>query len=382
MINNLRLFFSNPQTRSIGILFGILSILLSSWLTRLPEIQEKLALSESELGYSLLGMSIGNLIILPLSAWLLLRTTLGKGNFISSIIYSVSFILPVFAFQFDLLFGAMLLFGVTSGYAQFMTNSAAASIEQQLKRKVMSTSHGMFSVGLMIGAASSSLIAGLGVKPEIHLTSLSILMIGLAALIRPALLTIPENPLSTTKLEWPSRPIWGLLLLAFGLMYSEGVVMDWSAVYLKNNLKSSAFYAGLGITGFSLLMTIGRFSGDLLAIRWKASKLIFFGGLIGALGLSIAALTDNPLIAILGFSILGLGYSVIAPMLFSAAARVDGVHPNTGIASVAAAVSLGILVSRPVCGLIGEYAGLSASIGLGALLTIIFTIGSRFVKID
>ena len=203
IISGLRLYFTHSQTRSIGILFGVLSILLSSWLTRLPDIQLKLRLTEGELGYSLLSMSIGSLLVAPLSAWWLTRTTLGKGNLMSSLFYCLTFILPVLAYDFNYLLVAMIVVGVTSGYMQFMVNSAAASIEQKLQRKIMSTSHGMYSIGLMIGAASSSLLAGWGVSPEVHLCLLCLLLILLSLLLRPQLLQFPENPLATTPLQWP-----------------------------------------------------------------------------------------------------------------------------------------------------------------------------------
>ena len=381
IINSLRLFFTHPQTRSIGILFGIISILFSSWVTRLPDIQLKLRLAESELGYSLLGMSIGSLLVAPLSAWWLTRTTLGKGNLMSSLFYCLTFILPILAYNFNYLLIAMIIVGISHGYMQFMVNAAAASIEQNLQRKIMSTSHGMYSVGLMLGASSSSLLAGWGVSPEVHLSLLCLSMILLSLFLRPSLLSFPENPLSVTPLKWPGKPIMGVVVLGFGFMFSEGVVMDWSSVYIKNTLQSSAFLAGLGITGFSLMMAIGRFAGDSLMSLWSPKALIFWGGIIGAAGLLIAAISTNPISAIIGFSIMGIGYSVIAPILFSIAAQTPGVHPSSGIAAITIAITLGILVSRPLCGLIGEAFGMSASVALGAAVSFIAAFGSRGIRV-
>ena len=104
------------------------------------------------------------------------------------------------------------------------------------------------------------------------------------------------------------------------------------------------------------------------------------GGGIGFVGLALAAQTNDPTIAIIGFGIVGLGFSCIAPILFSASAQTPGVHPSSGIAAIATAFILGFLVARPLVGELAEYYGLAAGIWLAAALTLFAAVFSLFVR--
>ncbi|MEM1322391.1 MAG: MFS transporter [Bacteroidota bacterium] len=381
MFHSLRAFFRHPQSLSLGLLFAILAILFSSWVTRLPEIQEQLILSKSQLGFSLLGMSIGGLVITPLSALLMLYTRIRRGSVLSSLLYCFSFLLPVAAYNFHWLFVAMLIVGVTNGFMQFVVNSAAAAVEKEQRRHLMSTCHGMFSAGGLIGAGSTSVLASLGVSATTHLTLLCLLMAVLTWLLRPIIYTYPDESDTTSRLSLPGRPVLGLVAMSFFVMMAEGVVMDWSSVYLKNTLNSGAFLSGFGYFGFSLTMALGRLSGAGLIARWGAPRLVRLGCVLGVLGLSTAAFFTEPLVVIAGFSLVGLGFSCIAPILFSAAAATPGVHPSSGIAAIATAITVGIMAGRPIVGLIADDYGLAAGFWLAAGVTLLASFLSVVVKI-
>ena len=59
-------------------------------------------------------------------------------------------------------------------------------------------------------------------------------------------------------------------VLCFLAMTTEGAIADWSGIYLRQNLGSSAAAAATGFTGFSLGMAIARLGGDWLNERLGA----------------------------------------------------------------------------------------------------------------
>ena len=92
--------------------------------------------------------------------------------------------------------------------------------------------------------------------------------------------------------------------------------MDWSAVYLRNTLTAGAFYSGLGFAGFSLSMALGRFYGDKIIELWGARKLVIIGVIIALFGISMGLIIPNHFVAILGFTIAGIGYSGLIPAIY------------------------------------------------------------------
>ena len=82
MVKNLKMFFSNRDAAAIGLVFMTVSILFGSWVTRIPDMKSNLNLNEGTLGLSLLGMSIGALIMMPFSAWIMSKVGTGKTMFL------------------------------------------------------------------------------------------------------------------------------------------------------------------------------------------------------------------------------------------------------------------------------------------------------------
>ena len=79
----------------------------------------------------------------------------------------------------------------------------------------------------------------------------------------------------------------------------------------------------------------------------------------------------NTTLAIIGFSISGLGYSVMVPVIFSRAARNSGNSPSFGIASVATAGYAGFLIGPVIIGILSENFGLNLAFSFLIGLTIV-----------
>jgi len=365
---------------SVGLVFAVSSILSGSWFTRIPEIQNKLGLSEGTLGLALLGTSIGGLLMMPFTPWLMKRFSTGRITLIASLMYCVAAVLPVFAVNYWTLFGALLLLGLASGGMNVAMNAGAVAVERSYRISIMSVCHGMYSLGGMLGAGLSSVIAGLGVTPEVHLTSMALLMIALNFGIRSDLVNMPDSDSGGATFSLPKGPLLGMAFISFCVFLCEGAVADWSAVYLLNTLGGSPFVAGLGYAGFALMMTLGRFQGDSIVSFFGAKRLLQFGALLGAVGVAMAVLVPVPAVAIIGFTMLGLGFSSLVPIIFRAAANVPGIASGTGIAAVTTAGTFGLLSGPPLIGFVAEGFGLTIGLAVVAALAFLASLLARTVK--
>lgn len=357
MIKTIKSFLINPERRVVGLVFFSLSLLLASWVTRLPEIKNALNLSEKELGIALFFMPLGAITLLPFYGPIIQKWGERKVTIVGVISFLGAIMLPVLAPGEYWLMASMYVLGTTMGLTDVAVNAAAAELEKQRDCQIMSASHGFFSLGAMVGAASSGLFIWMEVGLIAHLFIWSIICFVLVLASGKYLLNGAKVQEDTKAVQLPPKAVLSLALIAFCIMMSEGGITDWSTIYLNEGLLASPEIAGLGFAGFSALMAIGRFFGDKLISKYGAKRLLILSCLLSVIGLAIT-LSDSYLLAIVGFGIAGLGYSVVVPILFSKSAKVKGVTASKGIASVASAGYVGLLVGPVAIGFIANDIGL------------------------
>jgi MFS family permease len=185
------------------------------------------------------------------------------------------------------------------------------------------------------------------------------------------------------RLTRHSRWTVGLLLLgllALCSLLGEGAADGWSAVYMRDNLHTSAGLAALGYAAFSVAMAIGRLAGDGLAARIGAARLMRGCGLLAAFGMATVLLTASPAGAMIGFILFGFGLSSTFPLLLSAAGNADAERPSSGIAKVAGLGYAGMLGGPVLIGGVASALGLTAALGVPAVLALLIALGAGVVR--
>ena len=370
MLAQLNIFFSNPISRSVGFFFGINGLLFGTWITRIPELKRELMLSEADLGLALFGVPLGAFLIMPFMGRITARLGAGRTTYLGVFGYCMAIFAPIIATDMWTLTATLVLFGLTGGAMDIAMNATAAEVESRDGIPIMSTCHGLWSTGGMIGAASGSLAYGLGFTFSLHILLISIGMVLLALFQKKYILPVKAAPSDEPLFAVPSRALWLLALVAFCIFLGEGAIADWSAVYLEEYLTAGSFVAGLGYAGFSLSMALGRFYGDTIIQRLGPKNIIRLGALIAALGIATVVVYDAPLNAVLGFSIAGIGFACIVPVTFSEAARVPGMVPGASIAAIGSLGYLGLLIGPPIVGFIAEEIGLKLALGIVGILAL------------
>lgn len=380
MWRNLKSYFTHAPTTSVGVAFIIMSMVFGTWITRIPDIKAQTGLSEGELGLALLGMPIGGITMMTFMGPLIHRYGAGRITWISSMIYVISLIPTAFTSGLWSLTIALVLVGASAGAMDVAMNAAAANIEKQHKRLIMSTSHALWSLGGMAGAGIGSVVVGLGVTTLAHFVTATIVLLIVITIFRNHWLAISNFQEGTHQWAWPTRSLLLLAFIGFCVLLSEGAIADWSALYIRDTLGGSAFLGGLGFAGFSFTMALGRFYGDILIPKIGPRLIVLYGGGLAALSLSMALFTGNAGLAILGFTISGLGMSCVVPIVFSAAASIPGISPGSGIASVSSMGYFGFMVGPPAIGFVAEEFGLNYGLGLVVVLSLLFGASAKGIK--
>lgn len=353
---------------SVMLCFFVAGMTLGSWFPRIPDVQRALGLAPAALGFALIGTAIGALAGMPLTSWLIARFGSHRVAVVAGVMLCAVLPLPTLAPQLLLLFGSLFLLGLANGVLDVAMNVQAVRVEAAGRRPMMSTFHALFSVGGLVGAGGAALTAAMGVTATMHLFAVGLAMGIVIVLAGRGLLPQAGGGATGPAFAWPTRSLLGLGVLAFFALICEGAMADWSAVYLRNTLGTSATVAAIGYGAFTAAMVIGRLSGDWATARFRPERLIRIGGWLIVLGLGAGLAIGTPWSALAGFAAVGLGLASSFPVLLSVAGRAHATNPGVAVASVAMMGYTGFLVGPPLIGFIAQIAGLRAALGLLVLL--------------
>ncbi|MFC6085925.1 MFS transporter [Sphaerisporangium aureirubrum] len=351
---------------AISALFFILGSGFGSWAVRIPDVQAEFALSKPMLGTALLAIAIGSLIGMALAGALAARRDAAPGTRDYAVAFAVALALIPHAPGYAGLCLALLLFGAVNGMLGVAMNAQASLFEQRLGIPILSSCHGIFSLGALGGSLSSGALADAGVSPAVHLAGAGALLTVLAMVIAPFLIHAPPAR-GTPAFALPDRGLLAFGVLAFCGLLCEGAVTDWSTVYLRDQMDASPGAAGTGYAAFACAMAAGRLIGDRLGVAWGPRRLVRAAGGVALLGAVVILLTPSTIVAVTGFAFLGTGLSVVFPSTLAAAAghardRVDG-----AIAAVSTVGYFGFLMGPPVIGYIASLTGLRGGLAIVAV---------------
>lgn len=350
---------------AVAFVFFLNGFGFANWVPRLAEVKARLDMGEAAFGLALLMVALAALPAMPLAG-----ATAGRlGSRGATVAGVILFALPLPGLALapsPLWLGfAFLLIGLGAGWLDVAMNAQGAAVERAAGRPVMSSLHGMFSLGAMAGALSAGLAAGGGLPLFWHLAAAGVLVLS-AGLLAARTMLGPEADATASGPAFvlPDRGLLGLGVIAFCVLLAEGAVADWSAIYLRESVGAPATTAAVAFAAFQGTMAAGRFAGDRITV-WLGRRLIVrTGALLAAAGLGSALLLGQPLAAIAGFALLGAGLACTFPLTLSAAAERPGRPPGIAIAAICTLGYLGFLSGPPAIGLIAERAGLEVALAL------------------
>lgn len=366
---------------AVILLFFLVGMLFATWATRIPAVQVRLALNSGELGLALLGTAVGELVAMNLAGYLAARFGSRSVTVIAALCFCV--VLPFLALAptLPLLVGTLLFFGAAFGSVNVAMNTQGVAVERHYGRSIFNSFHASYSLGGLTGALVGGLVAARGIAPLPHFLGIALIGAMLTLVAARFLLPARTDAQGTgVAFARPTRALLILGLVAFCVVLGEGAMADWSAVYLNTTLRTGTGLAAAGYAAFSIVMAVGRGLGDRLTNRLGPKRMVRLGGLVAAGGLTLALVTTWVPLALLGFGLVGAGFSVIFPLTVSAAGRTTKQASATAIATVATCGYVGFLAGPAVIGFTADTLSLRVSLGIVVVLSLCAALCARAVE--
>jgi len=376
------------------LIFLVCGLGMSSWAPMVPFAKDRLALNDANLGLLLLLLGGGSMLMMPTSGWLVAR--LGSRLVMAVAALVMALCLPLLALlpSAAAMAVTLFLFGASIGAIDVAMNAHGVQVQNLYGRPIMSSLHGLFSVGGLLGSLGLGFLIKLGLNPVYAAISIGALMIFITLTQYNHLFPLEveqqainhfsaadDKPATgNQRLGWLDSRVLFLGLMCFAVFLAEGAVLDWSAIFLRDSKGIEPEFAGVGYSAFSVAMAIMRLVGDRLVARLNSKTVVVGGSLLGAVGLGIAVLSPWVAGALAGFVLLGLGAANIVPVFFSEAGRLPGVSPTVSLPAITTIGYTGMLAGPALLGFIAQQASLSIALGLLTLLLLLVALSYGLKK--
>ena len=335
--------------------FFIPGLLMASWATRTPAIRDILSVSTAEMGVVLFGLSVGSMSGILSSGWLVKRFGTRKvirASMTAAIAGMVLLSLALWLASPLLFAVGLAFFGGSMGAGEVAINIEGAVVEREMNKTVLPMMHGFYSLGTLAGAGVGMTLTALGTPATLHILLAAVVAIAPIAL---AISAIPEGTGKDTP-EDKQRNKHGLpfyrdiQLLLIGVVvlamaFAEGSANDWLPLLMVDGHGFNPTSGSLIYAGFTLGMTVGRFTGGWFIDRYSRVTVVRASAVMGALGIGLIIFVDNAWIAGMSVIFWGLGASLGFPLTISAASD-TGPDAPTRVSVVATTGYLAFLVGH------------------------------------
>jgi MFS family permease len=332
-----------------AVTFASNGFLFAAWIPHIPEVKNDLHLSDASLGLALLGPAFGSLFAMALIGRITTRFGSAPVTVVAALATYVAAPGPGIAFNLPTLFLSLMIWGFTAGGLDVAMNAQAVQVETRYERPIMSSFHAFWSVGTVAGTVAGGIGAGAGISLATQQAGLALVCAAATLVLRTRFVPdAPHEPPAAGARSIDRR----LVLLGIAALFAlvaEGSSADWSPVYLRDDLHVSPGHAGVAFTAFTIMMTTGRMVGDRVVLALGRARAISVLAAIGSVGFSIGLAIDTVASAAVGFACLGLGLSVMVPVLFSTTADGPGA-PGSKLAFVSSVGYIGFLVGPSTLG--------------------------------
>lgn len=367
--------------------FAINGAAFASLASRVPDLKHQLNLTAGMLGLTLFALSVGAVMGLPLSGWLVHRFGAARATLGAAMVQVVGLAaaglgVSVLSDRGTTMAGLFLV-GLGSGVFDVAMNLEGATVERLLGRSIMPHFHAAFSGGTVLSALIGAGLSWLHVPVLAHLLGVAVLLCAVTPWFLRAFLPrtdeadadpaspqpSPGDGQARIAQAWrePRTLLIGVVVLAAA--FTEGTANDWVAVALSEGYGLPHWAGVLGFAVFLSAMTAGRILGTGLLDRHgrlPVLRVLF----VAAVGGSVLVVFGGPVIAFAGAVVWGLGASLGFPVGMSAAAD----EPARAAARMSVVSTIGytaFLAGPPLLGFLGDHVGVLRSLlAVGAMAAV------------
>lgn len=348
---------------------------IATWASRVPSIKTTLGVDNIQIGLMLLGAGIASIVGLSLASIVLARFGARRGMLVAMLVFATGVALigvgTDVAQSYEIVVAGLVLFGLGNGAVDVMMNVEGAAIEKQSGKTILPLFHAFFSFGTVIGAGIGALAAAWHVNVLAHTVVMSVVIVVIAFVAHASVprreLTgdvdaVADKPhwrerLHTSLSAWREPRTYALGVIMLGMAFAEGGANDWLALGMVEGHDATPAIGALGLTVFSISMTVVRVFGGPLVDRFGRVATLRVLSVLAAGGLLLFILAPSLPLVFVGAALWGAGVSLGFPLGMSAAAD----DPAKAAARVSAAATIGyisFLCGPPILGFISEHIGL------------------------
>lgn len=378
-----------PQTteprrsrRAVASIFALNGFLAAMWVAHIPVISDRTGVGHDELGGLLLLLGGSAFVGMQVCGPLIDRWGSRPLTVAAAVVLAAVIVTPVLAVDTLTLGAALAAFGFANGCLDVSMNAQAVAVERAYRRPIMSSFHGWFSSGSLLGSGvvAATLWADVGVVPTVASAAVAGLVV--VAAVARGLAGRDESPTTSTNTSsgsssgstwWDGidrRRLVLLAIVAFGLMLAEGTAYDWSALHVVESYGTGEAIGAIAFGAFSATMTVSRFVIDPVVASVGAVRVVRVGALVGIVGMAIAIVSPVPALAVVGWAVFGVGLAGLIPQIFTAAGNLTDSAGGRTISVVVGCGYLGMLAGPAVVGFISSRTSLNTGLlaALAALL--------------
>lgn len=303
---------------AVGAAFFVQGFTFVALTAKLPAIQDELHLSPSDFSVLMLAL------VLCAGAGSLVGERLA-GRWGSASALRVGFV--VLAASLPCLAGApgvvlmgvaMATYGLGLGLVDASGNMQGVALEHRYGRPIMPTFHAAWTLGGIVGTL------GALATHDWTFGAAALALVPLPALMAfaPFLAhVVPEVVTADVAVPWRRILTLGLALALFYMV--DTAVTTWAPTYLHRTFDASSRLVAVATLPYLVGSLVSRACGDALTARLGPAALVGAAAGFGAVGLGLAVFAGSPLVALLGLALAGLSLAVVAPLAYSAAARIS-----------------------------------------------------------
>ncbi len=356
---------------AVGACYFVPGVVFASWASRIPDVKALLHLSNGQLGSVLFAIPIGQLMMMTFSGILVSRFGSKKMLVLSEILYAASLFAIGFCDSVLHLIMSLVALGMMANLMNISTNTQACYLEKLYGRNIMSSFHGMWSLGGFAGGIVGAVFAATSLHVSVHFScvlALSVIIVALCFknLVSESLAKAEDEDVPKFSFRSIDPTLLLLGVMGFGGMFCEGTVYDWSGVYFSTVVKPDAALVRAGYIAGMGAMTLGRFLADGFVTKYGPSRVLKVCGLLILFGLLLAASLPYLVSATLGFMLVGFGISSSVPICYSVAGKLGTMKASIAITIVSSISFFGFLVGPPVIGWLSELSNLRIALSLAA----------------
>ncbi|MDB5473127.1 MAG: transporter [Devosia sp.] len=353
-----------PQHRLYACFF-LFALTTGALMSRLPDIQTQLNVTESQLGLTMIGMSIGSLLALTFGAAVIERLGVRSTAFLTVLGPALLFALVPWLGAAPGVFVALFFTGLLAGALEINLNVEIDRLEMHSGGRFMNRAHGFWSVGFFVTALLGAGIRQSGLSVQAHLGLIAAIVVLAGGYMIWGM--VPSPAPQRTHAETTHRiafPNWGLVplcIIGFAAFLVEGAGIDWSAIYMRDVFAVEPFIGGMGLTLFAFFMAVMRLCADPVVAIWGPRRVAMVLLGLAGVGALMVGYAPSPEIALAGFSLMGIGCSAVYPLAVSAAAQRTDRPAAVNVAALGQVSFVVFFLAPPLLGFVAEYLGIRNS---------------------